>query len=124
MSTTQLNMWDRPAAPPVESPVGDRHGLRPYQREAVDAVVRELVTHRSTLVVAHTGAGKTQIGGALAHEWPGRVLWLAHRDFLVSQARPRLRQMTGEFPATERRPSAPTGHASSSGRCRRFAATV
>ena len=102
MSTTQLNMWDRQTAPPAEPPVGDRHGLRPYQREAVDAVVRELATRRSTLVVAHTGAGKTQIGGALAHEWPGRVLWLAHRDFLVSQARSRLRQMTGEFPATEK----------------------
>lgn len=95
-------MWDRQAPPPAEPPVGDRHGLRPYQREAVAAVVRELSTRRSTLVVAHTGAGKTQIGGALAHEWPGRVLWLAHRDFLVSQARSRLRQMTGEFPATEK----------------------
>lgn len=102
MTATQLNMW---AAPRVEAaivPVGDKHGLRPYQREAVDAVLRDLARVRSTLVVAHTGAGKTQIGGSLAAEWPGRVLWLAHRDFLVSQARSRLRQMTGEFPATEK----------------------
>ena len=102
MTATQLNMW---AAPKVEAaivPAGDKHGLRPYQREAVDAVLRDLARVRSTLVVAHTGAGKTQIGGSLAAEWPGRVLWLAHRDFLVFQARNRLLQMTGEFPAIEK----------------------
>jgi superfamily II DNA or RNA helicase len=100
MTGTQTLLW----APPVaeDAKQGDRHGLRPYQREAVDAVERELKRVRSTLVVAHTGAGKTQIGGSLAKEWPGRVLWLAHRDFLVFQARHRLAQMTGEWPATEK----------------------
>ena len=95
-------MWAAPKAEAAIVPVGDKHGLRPYQREAVDAVLRDLARVRSTLVVAHTGAGKTQIGGSLAAEWPGRVLWLAHRDFLVFQARNRLLQMTGEFPAIEK----------------------
>jgi|GEM_PF-917318 len=98
---TQLRLLDAPAH--VEpSKTTDRDSLRPYQREAVDAVVRELAKVRSTLVVAHTGAGKTQIGGAVAKHWQGRVLWLAHRDFLVSQARYRLTRMTGELPATEK----------------------
>jgi superfamily II DNA or RNA helicase len=101
MLGVQIRLFDAPA--PVESPKeGDRHGLRPYQREAVDAVERELSKVRATLVVAHCGAGKTQIGGALAQEWKGRVLWLAHRDFLVYQARARLTQMTGEIPSVEK----------------------
>ena len=102
MQAVQQRLFDAPAPVKVVTPTGDRHGLRPYQREAVDAVERELKTKRSTLVVAHTGAGKTQIGAALAHEWPGRVLWLSHRDFLCSQARHRLAQMTGEWAALEK----------------------
>lgn len=100
MLSAQQTLWQPAKA--VDIPAGDRHGLRPYQREAVDAVERELMKVRSTLVVAHTGAGKTQIGGSIAKEWKGRVLWLAHRDFLVRQAHHRLSQMTGEIPAIEK----------------------
>lgn len=102
MTATQLNMFATPKMEPAPKPTGDADRLRPYQREAVNAVLRELEKVRSTLVVAHTGAGKTQIAGALARSWPSRVLFLAHRDFLVFQARSRLAQMTGEFPAIEK----------------------
>lgn len=42
------------------------------------------------------------MAGAVARAWRGRVLFLAHRDFLIDQARSRLLQMTGEYPATEK----------------------
>lgn len=101
MTGVQQRMFESAVAQ-EPSKTGDAHGLRTYQREAVDAVERELAKVRSTLVVAHTGAGKTQIGGSVAKSFPGRVLWLAHRDFLIDQARRRLLQMTGEYPATEK----------------------
>ena len=72
-------------------------GLRYYQRQAVDALAESLKTHRSALCVMATGTGKTQIGVTLAQEWPGSVLWLAHRDELVQQARERMEQITGEW---------------------------
>lgn len=64
--------------------------LRPYQISALDSA-RAAVTagHRASLLVAPTGSGKTRIGaaivsGALARG--RRVLWLAHRRELVTQA--------------------------------------
>lgn len=87
------------AAPVVAGP--DPDGLRPYQREAVESIKRELAEKRSTLLVAATGLGKTQMFGALAKHWPGRVLVLAHRDELISQAAARLQQMAGEIPDVE-----------------------
>lgn len=93
---TQLSLLE-PADPWGLIPEGsDPDGLRWYQREAVDAVMRSLEEHRSALVVAATGTGKTQIFSALAKAWPGSVLVLAHRDELVQQARDRLEQVTGE----------------------------
>lgn len=75
---------------------GAAGGLRPYQVEAVAAIRRELEARRSTLLVMATGLGKTQVFGAVAHAWPGRVLVLAHRFELLDQARARLAEMTGE----------------------------
>jgi superfamily II DNA or RNA helicase len=80
---------------------GDQDGLRSYQRECVESVRRELQTVRSTLAVLFTGAGKTQIGGTLVKHWPGRVLWLAHRDELIRQAAARIHQMAGEQPSID-----------------------
>lgn len=77
-------------------PHGDPDGLRYYQRRAVDAVHEKLASDRSTLLVMATGLGKTQTFGAIAKHWPGRVLVIAHRDELVSQAAKRLAQMSGE----------------------------
>lgn len=85
-------------SPVVEAGDGvDPDGLRPYQREAVEAIHARLRVHRSTLLVMATGLGKTQTFGAVAKHWPGRVLVLAHLDTLISQARRRMEAMTGEL---------------------------
>jgi superfamily II DNA or RNA helicase len=75
-------------------------GLRPYQAEAVDAAWAELETGRSTVLVLPTGTGKTSTGGAFIRRWLARsplsrVLWTAHRDFLLDEAARRLREMCG-----------------------------
>lgn len=64
--------------------------LRPYQREACDAIVGEFSRgRRSTLLVLPTGGGKTIVASKLAHyavENVGKVLMLSHREELVRQA--------------------------------------
>lgn len=77
-------------------------GLRWYQREIALAVFKALEEHRSTLAVAATGLGKTQIFSAVAGDWDGKVLVLAHRDELVDQARKRMEAMTGEWVQVEK----------------------
>lgn len=68
--------------------------LRPYQAKAIaDAKAAYRSGKRAILLVAPTGAGKTRLGveivsGALAKG--GNVLWLAHREELLAQARERL----------------------------------
>lgn len=42
---------------------------RPYQEQAREAVHRELATHRSTLIVAATGTGKTIMLAAVAKDY-------------------------------------------------------
>lgn len=91
-----------PFTHPVVATAGDPDGLRPYQREAVTAIGQHLGQYRSTLVVAHTGAGKTQIFGVVAKHWKGRVLVLAHRDELIQQAARRLYQLSGEVVGVEK----------------------
>jgi superfamily II DNA or RNA helicase len=63
--------------------------LRPYQREAVDAIHAKLDQHRSTLLILPTGCGKTVTFGWLAREYAEqgkRTLVLAHRGELITQA--------------------------------------
>lgn len=60
--------------------------LRYYQEEACAGVFGELEKTRSTMVVAATGLGKSRIFTAIAQQWKGRVLILAHRTELVQQA--------------------------------------
>lgn len=65
--------------------------LRDYQDEAVTFVARALDGgKRRVMVVLPTGAGKTVVFGALVWSWladdMGRVLILAHRDELITQA--------------------------------------
>lgn len=72
-------------------------GARWYQLEAHDAIVRSLQSARSCLSVLATGLGKTVIAAMLAKNWPGRVLFLAHRDELCDQARGALEAITGEY---------------------------
>jgi len=71
--------------------------LRPYQEQAVAGVFRELEGHRSTLLVAATGTGKTTIFSEVARLWRprGRTLILAHREELINQAARRVAEQTG-----------------------------
>lgn len=63
--------------------------LRPYQVEACDAIMRDWQSHRSTLLVLATGCGKTFTASEIIARRQnfGRVLWLAHREELITQAR-------------------------------------
>jgi superfamily II DNA or RNA helicase len=78
-------------------------GLRDYQREACEALTRELTKVRSTLVVMATGLGKTITAAKFVHNWksphslwPDSVLWIARGNELLSQARDELERLTGE----------------------------
>lgn len=73
--------------------------LRPYQNEAVASVEAEFSRGvRSTLIVLATGCGKTIVFSHLAAREVrrgGRVLILAHRGELLTQAIDKLRAATG-----------------------------
>lgn len=70
--------------------------LRPYQVQAVDAVIAEWKTHDSTLVVMPTGTGKTQVfASVISQVQPQRALVLAHREELIFQAARRIEQVCG-----------------------------
>lgn len=73
------------------------YGLRWYQAMLKAAVEAMFETNRSCITVMATGLGKTRLGGAIAGDWPGCVLWLAHRDELIQQARADLERITGEM---------------------------
>lgn len=62
--------------------------LRPYQRDAVDAVYREWESGRqSTLVVMPTGTGKSVVfSDVMSRHVEGRILVMAHRAELIYQA--------------------------------------
>lgn len=60
--------------------------LRPYQQDAVDAVIRHFRRHHDpAVVVLPTGAGKSLVIAELARKARGRVLVLAHVKELVEQ---------------------------------------
>jgi len=64
--------------------------LRPYQRESVDACFREWETVNSTLVCLPTGTGKSVVFSEVMRLWnvemQGRILLIAHRKELITQA--------------------------------------
>jgi superfamily II DNA or RNA helicase len=70
--------------------------LRPCQVERIAQARALLEANRSTLIVMATGTGKTRVFGEIATAWPGRVLVLAHRRELISQAHKALRAISGE----------------------------
>lgn len=77
--------------------MSDADGLRYYQRDCYESIHGQWgIGIQRTLAVLPTGAGKTQLFGAIAKHFPGRVLVIAHRKELIDQAVNRLRQMTGE----------------------------
>lgn len=75
--------------------------LRPYQIACKHAILESLFRHQSTLVEMATGLGKTVIFSHVAHEWPGRVLVIAHRDELIRQAAEKIQHITGDQVAVE-----------------------
>lgn len=75
--------------------------LRPYQREAVEAVYRHLREQDDNpVVVIPTGGGKTPVIATICRDavtrWRGRVLILAHVRELLEQAAEKLRQICPE----------------------------
>ena len=76
---------------PTFDEVSPRYSLRPYQKNAVDAVLRTLENHDRVLLHAPTGAGKTRMAMSvvsmhLRQNAPTMVLWLAPTKELVEQA--------------------------------------
>lgn len=65
---------------------------RPYESKAVRDLRAALPKHKRVLAVAPTGAGKTVIASMLLRAEPRwkRIIWLAHRVELISQARTHL----------------------------------
>jgi len=70
--------------------------LRPYQKDAVNAIIDHWNEWRRELLVLPTGCGKTIVFNTVAHGQPGNVLILAHRDELIEQARDKYHRMFGE----------------------------
>jgi len=77
--------------------------LRPYQREAIDAVLAARRAGTRRMVVAlPTGAGKTVVFAELIRQARYPVLVLAHRDELVKQACAKIQAALGRDPTDER----------------------
>ncbi|HUT61006.1 MAG TPA: DEAD/DEAH box helicase family protein [Phycisphaerae bacterium] len=77
--------------------------LRPYQREAVEAVYRHLRQHDDNpCVVIPTGGGKTPVMATICRDavtqWSGRVLVLAHVKELLEQTAGTLARMAPDLP--------------------------
>lgn len=77
--------------------------LRPYQQDALDAILASHGEHRSALVVMPTGTGKTVLFASLikARRDHGRTLVVAHREELIRQAADKIARVTGEEPEIE-----------------------
>lgn len=89
-------------APGPKDVIGDPDGLRPYQRQGVEAWKRDLEHVRAVLGVMFTGGGKTRTAAAWMRHARGRGLWLAMRDFLIDQAAETIRDRLGEFVSIEK----------------------
>lgn len=77
--------------------------LRPYQREAVDAVYEFLRTRDDNpCVVIPTAGGKTPVMATICRDavqvWNGRVLILAHVRELLEQAAEKLNLVAPDLP--------------------------
>lgn len=88
--------WREQRRGPTQTQPTGQVSLRDYQREAYSRILEGLSVNTSVLLVLATGGGKTTIFGAVARDWRGRVLVLAHRSELLDQARARLQSLTGE----------------------------
>lgn len=64
--------------------------LRYYQSAAVNATYAEWDRVQSTAIISATATGKTEVYLSIAASYPGRVLIIAHRDYLLQQPIARL----------------------------------
>ena len=71
--------------------------LRPYQQEALTNTMDAFNQHDAVLAVMATGLGKTVFFSHIAKNLMnrGRVMVLAHREELISQAKDKLQRVTG-----------------------------
>ena len=86
--------------------------LRDYQERGVTAILGSLPLYNRVLLSHPTGTGKSVCGAEIVNRWqavvakqiglPERVLWLAARDELISQACDHLKAATGIMPAIEK----------------------
>src|SRR2546427_1557816 len=82
-----LSTWRSPAMTAVAAPPLLRLTPRPYQHEAVAALLAAAARGvQRPLLVLPTGTGKTIIFALLVQRRGGRALILAHRDELIQQA--------------------------------------
>lgn len=86
--------------------MNDSFTLRPYQQKAYNAIIDTWSCNtQSTLLVLPTGAGKTIVIAAVVEHLIAqgeRVLILAHREELLSQASDKIRKATGIESALEK----------------------
>src|SRR5438093_7340655 len=81
------SLWGNHARAAVAAPPMIRLTPRPYQHEAVAALLAAAARGvRRPLLVLPTGTGKTIIFALLVQRRGGRALILAHRDELIQQA--------------------------------------
>jgi superfamily II DNA or RNA helicase len=75
--------------------------LRPYQKEAIQAIETQWNEFNRLLLVLPTGCGKTVVFNEIARQKAPGVLILAHRDELIEQARQKYGEATGKIKADE-----------------------
>lgn len=76
--------------------------LRPYQTDALVGICAALTEHDTTLLCLPTGTGKTIVFAAAAKLASGRVMIIAHRDELITQAATKLFDVIGDRPDIEK----------------------
>jgi DNA repair protein RadD len=70
----------------VEPVKRDDTKLRDYQRDLIDETVEALRDHRSVLLQAPTGAGKTEMAVEIARKHRDGIVWfVCHRHEIVAQ---------------------------------------
>lgn len=75
---------------------------RDYQEAAINACLKDLETHQSSILVLATGLGKTVIFSKIIQRRKGRILVLVDMEELLQQAYAEISSITGEVVGIER----------------------